>query len=230
MPSFVTLILSALIGYLFGAIPFGYILVKITKNVDLRQFGSGRTGGTNALRAAGVPAGVATAILDVFKGALAVWVVRTLFSDQASSDWLPWFEVTAGVMSVIGHNWSVFIGWKGGAGTGPNVGWAGTVWFPIIPAAVVVVLAILIGLGIASIASLAMAFSVPIAFVVLYLAGVAPYDATLAYIVGGLAGAAVIAWALRPNIARLLAGNERLVGPRSGRKRERQQAGKADTE
>jgi glycerol-3-phosphate acyltransferase PlsY len=220
MSSIVALILSALIGYLLGAIPFGYILVKITKQVDLRQFGSGRTGGTNALRAAGVPSGVLSAMLDVVKGAAAVWVVRGLYSETASVELLPWLEVTAGVMSVVGHNWSIFIGWKGGAGTGPNVGWAGAIWFPIVPVAVVVVLAILIGIGIASIASMAMAISVPVVFIALYLAGVELYDATLAYFVGGIAGAAIILWSLRPNIQRLLAGNERLVGPRSRRKKE----------
>ncbi len=218
MSIIVIILLSALIGYLLGAIPFGFVLVKATKQVDLREFGSGRTGGTNAFRAAGIPIGVITSILDVLKGACAVWVTRALFADMVSAEWLPWIEVTAGVLSVAGHNWSVFIGWRGGAGTGPNVGWAGAIWFPIVPVAVVVVLAVLIGLGIASIASMAMAFAVPISFVVLYLAGVDPYDSTLAYIVGGVAGSALIAWSLRPNIRRLLAGNERLVGPRSRRK------------
>jgi glycerol-3-phosphate acyltransferase PlsY len=215
MSTIVTILLSALIGYLLGAIPFGFILVKATKQVDLRDVGSGRTGGTNAFRAAGISIGVLTSVLDVLKGACAVWVVRALFADSVSAEWLPWMEVTAGVLSVAGHNWSVFIGWKGGAGTGPNVGWAGAIWFPIVPVAVVVVLAVLIGLGIASIVSMAMALAVPVSFIALYLAGVEPYNTTLAYIIGGLAGAAIIAWSLRPNIRRLLAGNERLVGPRS---------------
>ena len=215
MSDLFTLLVAALIGYLLGAIPFGFIFVKATKHVDLRDFGSGRTGGTNAFRAAGVPTGVLTSIFDVLKGACAVWVVRALFGDSVSADWLPWIEVAAGVLSVVGHNWSFYIGWKGGAGTGPNVGWAGAIWFPIVPVAVITVAGILVGLGVASIASLAMAFAVPVSFAVLYLAGVDPYDTTLAYIVGGLAGAAVIAWSLRPNIRRLLAGNERLVGPRS---------------
>lgn len=228
MPIFVTVILSALIGYLLGAIPFGYILVRFTKQIDLREFGSGRTGGTNAFRAAGIPTGVLTSIFDILKGACAVWVTRALFADTVSAEWLPWIEVTAGVLSVIGHNWSVFIGWKGGAGTGPNVGWAGAEWFPIVPIAVVAVLAVMIGIGIASLASLAMAIAVPIAFAILYLAGVAPYDTTVAYIVGGIAGAAIITWSLRPNIRRLLDGNERLVGPRSKRKRRQAKSGDTD--
>ena len=228
MSDIFTLLLAALIGYLLGAIPFGFIFVKMTKQVDLRDFGSGRTGGTNAFRAAGVPTGVLTSIFDVLKGACAVWAVRALFADSVSADWLPWIEVAAGVLSVVGHNWSVYIGWKGGAGTGPNVGWAGAIWFPIVPVAVITVAGILIGLGIASIASLAMAFAVPISFAVLYLAGVDPYDTTLAYIVGGIAGAAVIAWSLRPNIKRLLTGNERLVGPRSKKQKRQAEAEKQD--
>ena len=228
MSEILTLLLAAAIGYLFGAIPFGFIFVKLAKGIDLRQVGSGRTGATNAFRAAGIPIGFATAVCDVFKGVLAVWAVRAIFGESAESDWLPWLEVAAGVLSVVGHNWSAFIGWRGGAGTGPNVGWAGAVWFPIIPAAFIAVGIILVGLGIASIASLTMAFAVPIAFLALYVAGVDPFDGTIAYIVGGLAGAAVITWSLRPNIKRLLEGNERLVGPRSKKKKRQAESEQQD--
>jgi len=211
------LLLSALIGYLFGSIPVGYLLVKARKGIDIRQFGSGRTGGTNSFRAGGVTVGILTSILDVLKAACAVWVVRALFADQISPEWLPWAEVTSGVMSIAGHNWSIFLGWKGGAGTGPNVGWAGAEWLPIVPLAIFVVLGVLLTIGIASIASLAMSAAIPIAFAVLYVAGVEPYDNTLAYIAGGIAGAAIITWSLRPNIKRLIQGKERIVGPRARR-------------
>lgn len=214
--------LAALIGYLFGAIPVGFILVKLRKGIDLREYGSGRTGGTNSFRAGGVAVGVLTSIGDVLKAACAIWLIRALFSTQLPSAWLPWAEVTSGVMSIIGHNWSIFLGWKGGAGTGANVGWAGAVWFPIVPIAIIVVLGVLLTIGIASLASLAMSVAIPVAFLVLYLAGVEPYDATVAYIVGGIISAAVITWSLRPNIRRLLAGNERVVGPRAKRIRQRE--------
>jgi glycerol-3-phosphate acyltransferase PlsY len=215
MSTGVSLILSGLIGYLFGAIPSGYLLVKIRKGIDLRQFGSGRTGGTNSFRAGGIAIGVVTSILDVLKAAVAVWSVRALFGGVLTDQWLPWSEALAGVFSVVGHNWSIFIGWRGGAGTGPNVGWAGAIWLPIVPIALVIVLFSLLVIGIASIASLAMAAAVPLSFLVLYLAGTEPFDATLAYIVGGLAAGLIIGWSLRPNIARLIAGNERRVGPRA---------------
>lgn len=224
MSDILYLVLSATIGYLFGAIPVGFLLVKAVKGIDLREFGSGRTGGTNAFRAGGVAIGVLTSVLDVVKAACGVWLVRALFADSIPAAWLPWAEVSSGVMSVIGHNWSIFLGFKGGAGTGPNVGWAGAIWFPVVPIAIVVVLGVLIFIGIASLASLAMSAVIPIFFAVLYLAGVEPYDTTLAYIVGGVIAAAIIAWSLRPNIRRLVRGEERIVGPRARRRREKAEA------
>ena len=55
--------------------------------------------------------GVLTSVLDVLKAACGVWLVRALFADQLPMDWMPWAEITSGIMSVIGHNWSVFLGW-----------------------------------------------------------------------------------------------------------------------
>jgi glycerol-3-phosphate acyltransferase PlsY len=213
---------SALIGYLCGALPIGFLLVKWTKKIDLREIGSGRTGGTNSFRAAGLPVGILTAITDVLKAACAIWLVRAVYSEALTTTWLPWVEIITGVMSVVGHNWSVFLGWGGGAGTGPNVGWAAAIWWPVAPIAAIVVAGILWLMGIASVASLAMAAVIPISFLALYLAGVNPYDHTFAYVIGGFLSASVVAWALRPNIKRLLEGQERVVGPRARRLKRQQ--------
>ena len=67
-----------LVGYLIGSIPFGYLIVKAVTGKDIRTFGSGRTGGTNAFRAAGLVAGFATAIMDVVKGLATVLVIERL--------------------------------------------------------------------------------------------------------------------------------------------------------
>ena len=224
-------LLSGGIGYSLGALPIGFLLVKLTRKIDLREIGSGRTGGTNSFRAAGLVVGILTAIVDVLKAAcwpgygwdgLAIWLVRALFADSLIGGRLPWVEISTGVMSVIGHNWSVFLGWRGGAGTGPNVGWAGAIWFPVVPIALVVVLGTLLSLGVASVASLAMAAVIPLSFVALYLLHKSPYDSTIAYMIGGVVAALVVAWALRPNIKRLIQGGERVVGPRARRLRRRQ--------
>ena len=71
-------IAAVAIGYILGSIPFGLIIVKLKTGKDIRTVESGRTGGTNAVRAAGFGAGLLTAILDILKGAVAVWVARAL--------------------------------------------------------------------------------------------------------------------------------------------------------
>lgn len=217
---FVNIVLAGLIGYFLGAIPFGFLFVKITKGIDLRDVGSGRTGGTNSLRAAGLGVGFLTFLMDIVKGAAAVWVTRAIMGDILPPAYLPWAEAAAGVMAVIGHNWSIFLKFGGGAGTGPNVGWALAVWWPVAIIACVIGGALLYGIGMASVASLAVAALIPIIFAVRYFLD----DISAAYMVGGLITAAIVTWSLRPNIKRIMAGTERLVGPAAKRREKRESA------
>ena len=214
------LLAGGLIGYIFGAIPFGWIFVKLTKGIDLREIKSGRTGGTNAMRAAGPVVGGLTAIGDVLKGASAIWLARALFSAVLSTAWLPWAEVAVGLMAIVGHNWSIFLGWGGGAGTGPNVGWSSAVWWPMAPIAAVVVLGVILLTGMASVASLAMGALIPITFAILYFA--TDVISSPAYFAGGILTLLVVTWALRPNIRRILKGTERMVGPAAKRRQQKQ--------
>ncbi|NCF65339.1 MAG: acyl-phosphate glycerol 3-phosphate acyltransferase [Chloroflexi bacterium] len=218
---FVYIVLAALIGYLLGAIPFGFLFVKLTKGIDLRDVGSGRTGGTNSLRAAGLGVGFLTFVMDIVKGSAAVLVTKAILGDMLAPAYLPWAEAAAGVMAVVGHNWSVFLKFGGGAGTGPNVGWAMAVWWPVAVITCIVGGILLLGVGMASVASLAIAALIPIVFATRYFMGV---DPSAAYMVGGLITAAIVTWALRPNIKRLLAGEERLVGPAAKRKEKKESA------
>lgn len=210
------LLAGGLIGYIFGAIPFGWIFVRLTEGIDLREIKSGRTGGTNAMRAAGPVVGGLTAIGDVLKGAAAIWLARAIFSTVLSAVWLPWAEVVVGLMTIVGHNWSIFLGWGGGAGTGPNVGWSSAVWWPIAPIAAVVVVGVILVTGMASVASLAMGAVIPITFAILYFA--TDVISSPAYFVGGILTLLVVTWALRPNIRRILNGTERMVGPAARRR------------
>jgi glycerol-3-phosphate acyltransferase PlsY len=211
-------VLAGIIGYLCGSIPFGYLYVRLFKGEDLRKIGSGRTGGTNSLRAAGLGVGVLTSLSDVLKGAASVWIVSWLFGD-ALGPMLPWMQATAGVMSVVGHNWSIFLKFGGGAGTGPNVGWSSAIWLWILPIAFLVMGGMLYFVGMASVASLSMAVVTIIVFAYRYLAGI---DATPAYLAGSIVAGLVVTWALRPNIKRVLNGTERLVGPRAKRREQRE--------
>lgn len=103
------LLAAAALGYLLGAVPTGVLLCKALRGVDVRQSGSGHTGGMNVSRVAGVCAGVLTAVIDAALGAAAV-AGSALLVDS------PWAVSAAGVMAVVGHNWSVFIRLGGGIG------------------------------------------------------------------------------------------------------------------
>ena len=126
-------ILVVLIGYLIGAIPIGLLIVKLRTGKDVRKVESGRTGGTNVMRAAGFWAGFATGILDILKAASAVWIARA-FGVGA------WVEVLAPLAAIIGHNYSIFLAERkdgkihlgGGAGGAASVGGALGLWAPSI--------------------------------------------------------------------------------------------------
>ena len=108
---------AILIGYLLGAVPVGFLACRIW-GVDIRTVGSGRTGATNAWRAAGLKAALPTALGDALKGVAAIALVRWLDYLVLGAPWeLPVLAVAAaGGAAVLGHNWSVFLGFKGGAG------------------------------------------------------------------------------------------------------------------
>src|SRR5215510_11032085 len=91
------------IGYIIGSIPFGLLIVKAKTGKDIRQVESGRTGGTNAVRAAGFGAGLLTAILDILKGAGSVWLARALIPQEHI------FQVLAPIAAILGHNYSLFL-------------------------------------------------------------------------------------------------------------------------
>lgn len=109
---------AILIGYLLGAVPVGFVSCRVW-GVDIRTVGSGRTGATNAWRAAGLKAALPTALGDALKGVAAVALVRWLLDNLVlEAPWeLPILAIAAaGGAAVLGHNWSVFLGFKGGAG------------------------------------------------------------------------------------------------------------------
>lgn len=223
-----SLIIASLIGYLCGSIPFGFLFVKFKTGQDLRIVGSGRTGGTNSLRAAGLLVGIVTSFSDVFKGIIGIKITQLIVVNLLSVDanWLPWAYLMAGTMSVVGHNWSIFLKFAGGAGTGPNIGWATAIWPPMFPIGFIVMAGTLLGLGMASVASLSMAAIIPITFAVLYFTGINAQLGmadTPAYMLAGILTAVIVTYALRPNIKRLIEGNERVVGPRAKRLQRKQE-------
>lgn len=204
------LILLPLIGYLLGSLPMGVIYVRLFTGQDLRAVGSGRTGGTNAMRAAGFGVGLLTAFSDIIKGSLAVWLAQWLLPAETRIPGM----VLAGLAAVLGHNYSIFLRFKGGAGGATATGAAMAIW----PWAILIIVplggGILYFIGYASVATLAAAVSITLAFAIL--AALRLLDPM--FILFGLGTLILLAWALRPNLARLVRGEERLVGLRAKRK------------
>ncbi len=205
--------LALLLAYLLGSIPFGFLIVKIFNGRDIREIESGRTGGTNAMRAAGLGAGALTATLDVVKGIATAWVVNWLVPGQI------WVQVFAAFLAVIGHNYPIFlvhrkngkIQMRGGAGGATCLGGAIALWSPIwliiLPAAVLIYLFI----GYASVTTMSVAVIAMIVFIIRAALGLSPW----AYVLYGAMAFAALVWALRPNLKRLKEGTERVVGLRA---------------
>jgi len=210
------LLVVALGAYLLGSFPTGYLIVRWTTGQDVRDQHSGRSGGTNALRAAGFWAGLLTAVTDMAKAVLAVGLARWLVADQ------PLAHVVAGLLAILGHNYSIFLlrreaaRWRfsGGAGGAPTVGAAVGLWWPSLLILVPAGAAVLWVIGYASLATLTVGVVAIVLFLWRGLLGAGPLEYTLF----GLGAAGLLAWSLRPNIGRLLAGTERVVGLRARRR------------
>jgi glycerol-3-phosphate acyltransferase PlsY len=113
----VNIFLGLLCSYFLGSIPTAYIFGKTLKGIDIRQHGSGNVGATNAFRILGKTAGTLVLVLDILKGALAIVVVGNLFGFDKV-----FLRVLLGVMVVVGHNWTVFLQFKGGKGIATSLG------------------------------------------------------------------------------------------------------------
>jgi len=108
-------ILVIVIGYLLGSIPSAYIMARLRKGVDIREFGVGNAGAVNVFRHIGIWEGIVVGVADVAKGAVAILVAQAL---SVSEFW--WLG--AGFTALLGHNFPVFLGFKGGKGSGTAIG------------------------------------------------------------------------------------------------------------
>ena len=189
------------LSYLLGSIPVGYLLLRAQSGVDVREYGSGRTGMSNVLRTGGSKMAVLTFILDIAKGALAVTLARFLIGETVA-------EAAAGLAALVGHNWPVFLQFKGGRGILTGLGGL-SVMAPV-PAAIAT-LCFLVATWLSRYISLGSVIGVIfgcLSLVALIFAGM--YSG--AYALYGLVGGAIIIWQHRDNIQRIRQGNERRLG------------------
>jgi acyl phosphate:glycerol-3-phosphate acyltransferase len=195
----VAIVLVAL-SYVAGSIPFGVVVAKATGAQDPRTLGSGRTGGTNALRAMGRKRALVVVTGDVLKGAIPVLVARFLTGNAA-------VEVLCAIAAIIGATHSVFLGMRGGRGVGTSVG----VMLVIFPPAVLVGVPVFVGVILAtryvSLGSLLSTAAGAVLVGIWWLA--ASGTVPVAYPVGVTLGCALVWIAHADNIHRLLTGTER---------------------
>ncbi len=117
MPMPLSIAVSILVSYLLGAIPTGYIAGRMVKNIDIREHGSKNMGATNVFRTLGMWPGIVVLLIDILKGVLPVVVFANIFDLHQ-----PLVLVAIGVTAVVGHNWTVFLGFKGGKGVATTLG------------------------------------------------------------------------------------------------------------
>lgn len=192
---------AILLGYLLGAIPSGLIVGRLVKGVDLREYGSGKTGATNALRTLGKVPAVLVILMDVLKGIIAI-LVAYLLTDAVAA------ECLAGLAAAVGHNWPIYAGFRGGRGVLVTYGIFWVLCWPaaLISSAIgmtVIAVSRFVSLGVLVGTIIALAAAVP--FVV------TGHFSPWVLLYAGL-GSALIVLRHRDNIDRLRAGTERKLG------------------
>ena len=189
------------LAYLLGSISWGYMLLQWKLGVDIREYGSGRTGMANVLRTGGAKAAAAVLTLDIAKGVVAVLIARVVIGTTAA-------EVTAALIALAGHNWPVFLQFKGGRGILTALGCL------VIMAPVPAILATATFLAITawsryiSLGSVIGVLIGAISVLALALAGI--HSNT--YMIYGFIACAMIIWQHRDNIQRIRQGSERRLG------------------
>ena len=200
MPGLLSGLALVVFAYLTGAVPWGYLAGRLTRDVDLRAVGSGGTGATNVLRTLGPKASAVVLTLDVLKGVTPVLLARAWGFDAV------WVAASA-VAAVAGHCWSPFIAFKGGKGVATGAG-AAAALFPQVLLGLPVMALVVWSTRYVSLGSLAAAATAALLAVLFGASGGLAWPTVTAL----LAIAAIIALRHEGNIRRLMSGTERRIG------------------
>lgn len=204
------------VAYLLGSIPFGYLIVRAREGADIRQTGSGGTGATNVSRRAGKAAGILTLLLDAFKGAAAVGIAKVIlglpvFAGRtqlgSQSEDVYWWVAAAALAVILGHIFPLWLRFRGGKGVATGVG----VFVMLTPIAVVLAAVVFVLVvwrtRYVSLGSILAAAAIPV-FVLLQQEFIWPVMPLAPIVSAAIAGAALIVFAHRQNIIRLIEGTE----------------------
>jgi glycerol-3-phosphate acyltransferase PlsY len=200
---------AALVAYLLGSIPTGFLVAK-ARGIDIRKVGSGNIGATNVLRALGKPAAISVLLADAVKGWLAVVVASSLVCNwlypAADSVEREWFHLCAGVFAILGHNYTCWLYFKGGKGIATSAG----VLTALVPVPLLIIFSVWIIVfalsRYVSLASMSASFTLP--FATLVTGG----SLRMVLVCAGVALLAI--YKHRGNIKRLVEGTEHRFGQR----------------
>jgi len=208
MSSVKIIICIVLAGYLIGSVPFGYIVGKV-KHIDIRKYGSGNSGTTNAFRTVGRIGGILTFLGDFLKAFIPILLIKyVLFPDM---DYTMLIELIFGFSCVLGHNFPVWLKFKGGKGIAVTAGVCAAYDFLIIPVGVAVFAAIVLITKYVSLGSLVISLIVPI-WVFIRTDHSNPYFIYMLIVASLFTISAYIRH--RKNIVRLIHGEENKIGQR----------------
>ncbi|MBI4431384.1 MAG: glycerol-3-phosphate 1-O-acyltransferase PlsY [Candidatus Omnitrophica bacterium] len=201
------------LAYLLGSIPTGYITAKLVKKIDIRKYGSGNMGATNVFRVMGTRWGLFVLAFDIFKGFLAVVFLVPLFFDESQGTAALVFRMSLGFAAVAGHNWTLFLKFKGGKGVATTCGVFLAIATPAVLCAILVWILTVWRTKYISVASIVAAATCPAWIWLFY-----RYDVSFAllFAVSALIPLLII-YTHRPNISRLKAGTEPKITDRSKR-------------
>ncbi|MDR3280426.1 MAG: glycerol-3-phosphate 1-O-acyltransferase PlsY [Synergistaceae bacterium] len=190
------------LGYLMGSCPTGYVLVKLFKGEDIRKLGSGNIGATNVSRVLGKKWAVFTAVVDMIKGGAAVLITMSLGHDD------PLLLSSVGVFGVIGHNYPIWIGFRGGKGVATTFGVFGcyNFWNPL--PAIIGGIAWFLVREVSCMASLSSMTSLAVAVILMPI-----FAMPRPYYMCGIFLVALSVWRHRENIKRIASGAENKLQP-----------------
>ena len=197
-------IFAVVIGYLLGSISFSFLIGKLWAGIDIREHGSGNAGATNTLRVLGVIPGSIVLLLDGLKGVAAVFLAQFITDGNAVT------MILAGIAAIVGHNWPLYLKFKGGKGVATTIGVvASLVFFPALISAIIACIVLALTRYV-SLASIVFASCIPI-----FVWG---FDYETIYIVVTVIIAILVWLRHTENIKRLLNGTERKFGEKVMRK------------
>ena len=197
-------------SYLIGAIPTGYIIARAWRGIDIRDYGSGNIGATNVLRTLGRGPFIVVLIADALKGYIPTLATWYIFQDQGAQT-AHALQVAAGIAAVIGHDFPVYIHFRGGRGVATSFGVFAALAMPLAVGLVAVGLFIVLAVRYMSLMSL---ITVPLGALVLFVLAVAPGGDVYTWtkVIFGVFATAIVFATHIPNIRRLIQGTEPKIG------------------